>query len=329
MVLDRFQRPLRDLRISVTDRCNFRCGYCMPANQVYRFLPKKELLSFEEITALAKVFAGMGVAKLRITGGEPLLRRNLPVLIKMLAQIEGIRDIALTTNGFYLATYAKALKEAGLHRITLSLDSLDPETFASLNGRGVHPQMVLDAMAAAADAGFPIKINSVIQKGVNDHEIVAMARLFREQGHTIRFIEFMDVGNLNGWALEKVLPSSEIVALINHRFPCEPIEPNYAGEVARRYRYLDGRGQFGLISSVTNPFCGGCTRARLSADGHLYTCLFANKGADLKHALRGPNGVKAVTEQLDQIWTRREDRYSELRTSATTTEKVEMFHIGG
>ena len=328
-MLDRFKRPLRDLRISVTDRCNFRCGYCMPAEIKFKFLPRTELLSFEEIAIIAAIFARHGVEKLRLTGGEPLLRRDLDQLIKMLAGIEGIRDIALTTNGFFLEQRAESLKEAGLDRVTVSFDSLDPETFASLNGKPVHPDKVLGAIDAAADAGLEVKINTVVQRGVNDHEITDLAALFRKKGHTLRFIEFMDVGNVNGWNMEKVVPSREVRDHIQKLFPCEPMDPNYSGEVANRWRYLDGHGEFGLISSVTEPFCGGCTGARLSADGELFTCLFAGSGVDLKNPLREENGQNKVTALLEKVWTGRDDAYSQKRSEMTPGEKVEMFKIGG
>lgn len=329
MVVDRFKRPIRDLRLSVTDRCNFRCTYCMPNDREYHFLQRNQLLTFEEITEVVGIFVGLGVSKIRLTGGEPLLRRDLPVLINMLARTAGVQDIALTTNGFLLKNHLADLKAAGLGRLTVSLDSLDAETFAQLNGRAVHPKRVLEAIDLAAEAGLPVKINTVVQRGVNDHEITALADRFRELGHVLRFIEFMDVGNLNAWNMERVVPSAEIVDIISQRFPCEPIDPLYPGEVARRYRYLDGKGEFGLISSVTQPFCGGCTRARISAEGELFTCLFATKGWDLKTRLR--NGDKdGLVRELTQLWSARDDRYSQTRNEAPGSgEKVEMFKIGG
>ena len=326
---DRFHRPIRDLRISVTDRCNFRCGYCMPAHIKYNFLPRQALLTFEEITTVARIFADLGVCKLRITGGEPLLRRDLPELIRMLNEVDGIEDIALTTNGFFLPNQVSALKEAGLGRVTVSLDSLDEETFAMLNGRNVHPQVVLDAIDAAADSGLPVKVNTVVQRGVNDHEILPLAAMFREKGHTLRFIEFMDVGNLNGWNMEKVVPSAEVVQKIGAEYPLMPVSPTYAGEVAERWHYVDGQGEIGLISSVTQPFCGGCTRARISASGELFTCLFGKTGHDLKSILRSDHGEQRLVERIRQIWGAREDRYSELRGQVAGEEKVEMFKIGG
>lgn len=333
MVKDQLQRPVRDLRISVTDRCNFRCAYCMPGDREYHFLQKDDLLTFEEITAVAKVFVAMGVSKIRLTGGEPLLRRDLPVLIEMLAQIPGVQDIALTTNGFLLKNAARALRDAGLGRITVSLDSLDPEIFARINGKAVHPKRVLEAMDHAAEAGLAVKVNTVVQRGVNDHEILLLAARFKERGHIIRFIEFMDVGNLNQWNMERVVPSAEIAKRISEELPCEPAAPHYSGEVARRWRYLDGSGEFGLISSVTQPFCGSCTRARISADGQVFTCLFATRGWDARAELRR-GGEAALERKLAALWTAREDQYSQLRqapktTSAEDGEKVEMFRIGG
>jgi len=333
MVTDMLNRPIRDLRISVTDRCNFRCSYCMPNDREYSFLQRKELLTFEEITAVTELFVEMGVSKIRLTGGEPLLRRDLPVLVEMLANVSGVKDIALTTNGFLLKNHLQSLKNAGLGRLTISLDSLDPATFARLNGKAVHPQRVLDAISDSTALGLPVKINTVVQRGVNDGEIPALAALFRERGHILRFIEFMDVGNLNRWNLERVVPSSEIVDLLNEHYPCEPVDPHYPGEVARRYRYLDGKGEFGLISSVTQPFCGACSRARLSADGEIFTCLFASKGWDVKTLLR-QGGKDELKQGLTKLWKLREDRYSQLRhelkpEEGVRAEKVEMFKIGG
>lgn len=329
MTLDQFKRPLRDLRISVTDRCNFRCGYCMPAERTYTFLPRNQLLQFEEITQLASVFAELGVQKLRLTGGEPLLRRDLPVLIQQLSQIPGIQDIALTTNGFSLAERAAALKDAGVHRITVSLDTLTESRFPVLSGTKVPLAQVQAGIAAAADLGFPIKINMVVQKGINDDEIPDMVSWCRERGYTPRFIEFMDVGNVNGWKMERVLPAAEVLARVQSVHPSEPIQPAYSGEVARRHRFADGQGEFGLITSVTQPFCGDCSRARLSAQGKLFTCLFATQGYDLRQRLR-EDGLNAVREEIAKIWSQRTDRYSEIRGSQDASgEKVEMFHIGG
>ena len=338
MITDLFGRPLRDLRISVTDRCNFRCPYCMPAEifgEAYQFLPKDELLTFEEITSLAGLFVAQGVNKLRITGGEPLLRVDLPTLIGQLAGIAGAEDITLTTNGYLLSQQAQQLADAGLQRITVSLDSLDDEVFKRMNGRGFGTRRVLDGIKRAAEAGLsPIKINAVVQKGVNDHTIVDLARQFKGTGHIVRFIEYMDVGNRNGWKLDEVVSASEIVALIGAELPLEPAEANYVGEVASRWRYQDGDGEIGVIASVTQPFCADCTRARLSTDGKLYTCLFATDGVDL----RGPMRDGATDDELNAIisgvWKVRRDRYSEERTEITAAEtagrrKVEMYQIGG
>ena len=333
---DTLDRPLRDLRISVTDRCNFRCPYCMPAEvfgEKYAFLPKKEILSFEEIERVARLCVELGARKLRITGGEPLLRAELPVLTSRLAQLAGVEDLALTTNGHLLARQARALAEAGLRRITLSLDSLDDETFLRMNGLRHPIGRVLEGIAAAERFGLvPLKINCVVQRGVNEASILDLARRFQGTGHVVRFIEFMDVGTLNGWELEQVVPAREILERIHAELPLEPAEPNYAGEVARRYRYCDGSGEIGVIASVTQPFCGDCTRARLSADGRLVTCLFATDGTDLKSPLRGGASDDELREILRGVWTRRTDRYSEDR--ATHTEfaepaRLEMYQLGG
>ena len=338
MITDLFGRPLRDLRISVTDRCNFRCPYCMPAEifgEAYEFLPKDEILTFEEISRLASLFVDAGVNKLRITGGEPLLRVDLSKLIAQLAAIPGADDITLTTNGYLLAQQATQLAEAGLDRITVSLDSLDDEVFKRMNGRGFGTRRVLDGIGRASDAGLnPVKINAVVQKGLNDHTLVDLARRFKGTGHIVRFIEYMDVGNRNGWKLDEVVSAAEIVAMIDAELPLEPAEPNYIGEVANRWRYRDGSGEIGVIASVTQPFCANCTRARLSTDGKLYTCLFATDGVDL----RGPMRQGATDAELADIiagaWRVRRDRYSEERTELTAAEasartKVEMYHIGG
>jgi cyclic pyranopterin phosphate synthase len=333
-VLDRRSRPLRDLRISVTDRCNFRCTYCMPKEifgRDYAFLPRGELLTFEEITLLARAFAREGVSKVRLTGGEPLLRRDLDRLVGMLAEIGGIEDIALTTNGSALAAKAVALKAAGLSRVTVSLDALDDDTFGAMNDVAFPVARVLAGIDAAAAAGFaPVKVNMVVKRGVNDHCIPAMAERFRDSGHILRFIEYMDVGTANGWRMDDVVAASEIIARLDERWPLEPLKPNYPGEVASRYRYRDGAGEIGLITSVTQPFCLGCTRARLSADGKLYTCLFANRGHDLRALVRGGASDEQITERLRSIWITRNDRYSERRTAATVRRpRVEMFQIGG
>src|SRR6266516_546191 len=335
---DTLARPLRDLRISVTDRCQFRCTYCMPREvfgRDYTFLPRAELLTFEELTRLAQVFASRGVRKLRLTGGEPLLRRDVERLVAMLAGIGGIQDIALTTNGALLAGKARALAAAGLRRVTVSLDSLDDTTFMALNDVGFPVARVLEAIAAAADAGLaPVKVNMVVRRGVNGQSVLPMAAHFRHSGHVLRFIEYMDVGTTNGWRLDDVVPAAEIISLIGGQWPLEPAAPGDPGEVARRYRYRDGAGEIGVIASVTQPFCRGCTRARLSADGQLYTCLFAAAGHDLRGPLRAGASDQALREQIAAIWTRRTDRYSERRTRQTSRiqrvkPKVEMSHIGG
>src|SRR5262245_14402455 len=335
---DTLARPLRDLRISVTDRCQFRCTYCMPREvfgRDFAFLPRSELLTFEELARLGRVFAGLGVRKLRLTGGEPLLRRDLERLVEMLAGIEGVQDIALTTNGALLAGKARALAAAGLCRVTVSLDSLDDAVFMALNDVGFPVARVLEAIAAAAAAGLtPVKVNMVVKRGQNEQSILPMAAHFRGSGHVPRFIEYMDVGTTNGWRLEDVVPAAEIIALIDGQWPLEPVVPSYHGEVARRWRYRDGAGEIGVIASVTQPFCRGFTRARLSAEGMLYTCLFGGTGHDLRATLRSGASDQALREQVGDIWMRRTDRYSELRTLQTVRgdkvrRKVEMSHIGG
>jgi cyclic pyranopterin phosphate synthase len=333
VVADTLARPLRDLRISVTDRCQFRCTYCMPRDvfgRDFAFLPREELLTFEELARLARVFAGLGVRKLRLTGGEPLLRRDLHRLIAMLAGIDGIQDIALTTNGALLARNAKALAAAGLRRVTVSLDSLDDAVFMALNDVGFPAARVLEAIAAAAGAGLPVKVNMVVKRGCNEQSILPMAAHFRASGNVLRLIEYMDVGATNGWRLDDVIPAAEIIRLISEQWPLEPVTASYPGEVAVRYRYRDGAGEIGVIASVTQPFCRGCTRARLSADGNLYTCLFAGTGHDLRGPLRDGVSDQALREQVAALWARRTDRYSELRSKRTgQLRKVEMSHIGG
>jgi GTP 3',8-cyclase len=328
---DMFGRPLHDLRISVTDRCNFRCVYCMPKEvfgSAYRFMDRKELLSFEEIARVAKTFVSLGVEKLRITGGEPLVRRDLERLIELLAPLGA--DLTLTTNGSLLPAKADALAKAGLGRITVSLDSLDDATFQALNDVDFPAGRVLEGIAAAAAAGLPVKVNCVVKRGVNDGELMAMAEHFRGTGHTLRFIEYMDVGHSNGWRLDDVVPAAEIVGAIGAAFEIEPVEPAYPGEVARRYRYVDGSGEFGVISSVTQPFCGACSRARISAEGKLYTCLFAVRGHDLRALLRDGASDEELAGAVQTVWGKRSDRYSELRSAATTDlPKVEMSYIGG
>ncbi len=334
VVRDAFRRPLRDLRVSITDRCNFRCVYCMPKEvfgRGYDFLPREEILRFEEIARLARLFVGLGVEKIRLTGGEPTVRRDLPDLIRMLAGIEGLKDLTLTTNGSRLAGMAQALKDGGLRRITVSLDSLDDAVFRAMNDVDFPVTRVLDGIEAARSAGlWPIKVNMVVKRGVNDGSVVEMARRFKGSGHIVRFIEFMDVGNSNGWRLDDVVPAREIIDTIHREFPLEPAEPRYRGEVARRWRYADGSGEIGVIASVTQPFCHDCTRARLSADGKLYTCLFAAAGRDLRPLLRGGNSDEEIAAVLRSLWAVRRDRYSELRTNDTPgLPKVEMSYIGG
>ncbi len=335
---DRFGRPLRDLRISVTDRCNFRCTYCMPKEvfgRDFAFLPRSMVLTFEEIQRLAGVFVGLGVEKLRITGGEPLVRRDLPELIAMLSALRTPDgrplDLTLTTNGSALRPLAGRLRDAGLGRITVSLDSLDDDVFRAMNGVEYPVAGVLDGIAAARDAGFgPIKVNMVVKRGVNDASIVPMARWARDEGLILRFIEYMDVGHSNGWRLDEVVPAAQIVATIDAELPLDIVAPNYRGEVANRWRYRDGGGEIGVIASVTQPFCGNCTRARLSADGKLYTCLFAIDGHDLREPLRNGASDDDLRTLVGNVWSVRTDRYSELRSEATTAlPKIEMFAIGG
>ena len=335
MPLDRLGRPLRDLRLSVTDRCNFRCPYCMPREifgRDFEFLRREELLSFEEITRLAQMFAQLGVEKIRLTGGEPLLRRDLEALVEMLAHVKGIRDLTLTTNGSLLTPEkAHALKDAGLNRISISLDSLDDAVFRKMNDVNFPVQKVLDAIDAADEAGlWPVKIDMVVKRGVNDDSIVDMARHFRGTGHIVRFIEYMDVGTTNGWRMEDVVHGREIVERVGREWPIEPLTPNYFGEVAERWRYSDGAGEFGVITSVTQPFCGSCTRARLTADGKLYLCLFATEGHDLRELVRSRASDEEILDDIRTVWRKRDDRYSEIRSSETAgLPKVEMSKIGG
>jgi cyclic pyranopterin phosphate synthase len=330
-VLDTFGRPLRDLRISVTDRCNFRCVYCMP-KEVYghdhRFLDRRELLTFEEITRVAGVFVTAGVRKIRITGGEPLVRRDLEKLIAQLSALDV--DLTLTTNGSLLPQKARLLAEAGLSRVTVSLDSLDDAQFRALNDVDFPVARVLEGIDAAQQAGLPVKVNAVVKRGANEDQIVPMASFFRERGHSLRFIEYMDVGHTNGWRLDDVVPAAEIVEAIDRAFGLEPVEPAYRGEVARRYRYRDGKGEIGVIASVTQPFCGDCTRARLSAEGRLFTCLFGLRGHDLRAVIRSGASDRELTETIRGVWNARKDRYSELRSDATVDlPRVEMSYIGG
>ena len=334
-VTDTLGRSMRDLRISVTDRCNFRCTYCMPKEvfgRDYAFLARAQLLSFEEITRLASTLVGLGVEKIRLTGGEPLLRRDLPTLVRQLTAIPGVSDLAVTTNGSLLERMAEPLAEAGLRRVTVSLDSLRDEVFMALNDVRFPAARVLAGIEAAAAAGLaPVKINMVVKRGVNDADILPMAEHFRGSGHVLRFIEFMDVGATNGWCLDDVVTAAEIVERIGERWPLEPIDRHTPGEVAARYRYVDGAGEVGVIASVTQPFCGACTRLRLSADGKLYTCLFANHGKDMRALLRDGIEDDELTDQLAGLWGRRTDRYSELRAGATEADpsRIEMSYIGG
>lgn len=334
-VQDTLNRPLRDLRISVTDRCNFRCVYCMPREIFgpdFAFLPREEILSFEELERLTRLFVDLGVRKLRITGGEPTVRQDLETLIGMLAGIDGVEDIAMTTNAVLLPYKADALKQAGLSRITISLDAIEDDTFGVVNGVGFPVSRVLEGIEAAEEAGLsPIKINMVVKRGMNDHQILPMAEHFRHSGHILRFIEFMDVGNTNGWRLDDVVSAKEIVDTIHDQWPIEPLEPNYTGEVANRYRYVDGGGEIGMIASVSQPFCQTCTRARLTADGELFTCLFGAQGRDMKTLLRSGASDEAIRAELTGVWRRRGDRYSELRTEETAelTPKAEMSRLGG
>ena len=332
--LDTLGRPLRDLRISVTDRCNFRCVYCMPREVFgpdFQFLDRDELLTYEEIVRFAKIAVESGVEKIRITGGEPLVRRGLPLLIENLKKLEGLKDLTLTTNGALLTELASPLYDAGLGRITVSLDSLDEDVFREMTDSTVSVQTILNGIEEAQKVGLtPIKINVVVKRGVNEQSIVPIARYFKDLGHIVRFIEFMDVGNTNAWSLEKVVPAQEILEAINSELPIEPIPANYRGEVAQRYRYLDGAGEFGVITSITQPFCGDCTRARLSPEGELFTCLFGSKGYDFRSLLRTDGSDDQIKQKLASLWGRRTDKYSELRTAATQDLiRVEMSHIGG
>ena len=331
-VVDTRGRPVRDLRLSVTDRCNFRCRYCMPAeifNREYVFLKRDLLLSFEEIVVLARAFEQLGVQKIRLTGGEPLLRRGIEKLGAMLAGATSC-EVTLTTNGSLLARKAEGLVGAGLARVTVSLDSMDEATFMAMNDVGFPVAAVLDGIETASAAGLPVKVNAVVKRGVNDGGVVDMARHFRGTGHILRFIEYMDVGATNGWRMDDVVPAAELIRTIDAEFPIEPVAPNYRGEVARRWRYVDGAGEIGFIASVTQPFCGTCTRARISAEGQLYTCLFAVKGTDFRQILRSGADEEEIVRTIQQIWTARDDRYSEIRSEATVAlPKIEMSYIGG
>ena len=334
---DALGRPLHDLRISVLDQCNFRCPYCMPEAEFhadYEFLRKQQRLTYEEILRVAGVAVGLGVSKIRLTGGEPLLDKNLPDLVSGLAKLPGINDLALTTNGMLLAPVAEELAAAGLHRVTISLDSLDEGVFRVMSGGRGDLHRVLAGLDAAERAGLsPIKINVVVERGMNDHTVMDLLDYFRGSGHIVRLIEYMDVGNRNGWRMQQVVPSRQLLDEVVKRWPVRRVDQNYPGEVARRYEYVDGQGEIGVISSVTEPFCGGCSRARLSADGVLYTCLFASHGTDLRESLRNGADEEELTDILSRIWLQRADRYSELRSpelaEAHMQRKVEMYRIGG
>jgi cyclic pyranopterin phosphate synthase len=331
-LVDARGRRMRDLRISVTDRCNFRCVYCMPRevfDSGYKFLPHDAILSFEEIQRLARVFVGLGVKKIRLTGGEPLVRRDLPRLVALLAELDA--EVTLTTNGSLLARHARALKAAGLDRVTVSLDSLDEATFRAMNDADFPVAKVIEGIEAAAAAGLgPVKINMVVKRGTNDRQVLAMAERWRGTGHIVRFIEYMDVGSTNGWRMDDVVPSADIVRAISARWPLEPAEARYTGEVAERWRYLDGAGEIGVISSVTQAFCSSCTRMRLSTEGSLFTCLFAQAGHDLKAPLRAGADDEEIRDRIAAVWQQRSDRYSEIRTAETAkAKKIEMSYIGG
>ena len=334
--VDQLQRPLKDLRLSVTDRCNFRCTYCMPKEifgSDYPYLPRKQLLSFEELTRVARLLAAAGVRKVRLTGGEPLVRRQIETLVSMLAEIEGLDDLTLTTNGSLLTREkAEALRTAGLTRITVSLDAMDDETFMQVNDVGYGVAKVLEAIENAAAAGLtPVKINMAVKRGLNEHSVIPMVRHFRGSGHILRFIEYMDVGTTNGWCMEDVVPAAELVDIIDAEFPLEPADANYGGEVAKRWRFRDGAGEIGIIASVTQPFCSSCTRARLSAEGVLYTCLFAGEGTDFRRLIREGASDEYIAEVLNTLWTQRADRYSEIRAEAgeLPSKRIEMSYIGG
>ncbi|WKA52813.1 GTP 3',8-cyclase MoaA [Planococcus liqunii] len=331
---DQLGRPIRDLRISVTDRCNFRCSYCMPKEVFgddYAFLPKQELLSFEEIHQLTQIFVSMGVKKIRLTGGEPLLRRGLPELVKKIFSVEGVEDVGLTTNGLLLKQHGPALFEAGLRRLNISLDALEPDLFGKLNGRGVGSSPILQNIDFAKELGFEIKVNMVVQKGVNEAEILPMAAYFKEKGITLRYIEFMDVGNDNGWSFEKVVTKKEILEKLRSAYELEPVDQDYFGEVAKRYRYKGSDSQVGFITSVSESFCSSCTRARLSSDGKFYTCLFATEGFDIRKLLRSGLDDVELLEAISRVWERRSDRYSDERTEQTakSRKKIGMSYIGG
>jgi len=331
---DQLNRPMRDLRISVTDRCNFRCTYCMPKEifgDDYVFLPREELLTFEEMERLAKIFENFGVKKIRLTGGEPLMRRNIDELVKKLLLLDNIKDVGLTTNGVLLKQYGQKLRDAGLTRLNISLDALDENLFGNLNGRGIKPSFILENIQFAKELGFEIKVNMVVQKNLNDQEIIPMAKYFKEQGITLRFIEFMDVGNDNAWSFEKVVTKKQILTMLQQEFDLEPVDKDYFGEVAERYQYVGSESQVGFITSVSESFCSSCTRARLSSDGKFYTCLFATNGFDLRELIRKGATDEELAEAIKNVWERRTDRYSDERTAETAKNKtkINMSYIGG
>ncbi|ACO27642.1 TPA: GTP 3',8-cyclase MoaA [Bacillus cereus] len=334
MVTDFFGRPLQDLRISVIDRCNFRCTYCMPAEVFgpdYAFLKDEFLLTFDEIERVAKLFVSIGVRKIRLTGGEPLLRKDLAKLIARLVKIDGLLDIGLTTNAIHLTKQAKALKEAGLHRVNVSLDAIDDDVFKAINGRNINTKPVIKGIMAAKEAGLDVKVNMVVKKGMNDHQVLPMAAYFKEQGITLRFIEFMDVGSTNGWNFDQVVTKRELIEMIHRVYPLEPAEAHYFGEVAKRYRYVGTNVEVGFITSVSESFCSSCTRARISADGKFYTCLFATEGLDIRELLRAKLSDDELLSVIQDVWMNRKDRYSDERTeeSAKNRPKIEMSYIGG
>ncbi|MEI5907089.1 GTP 3',8-cyclase MoaA [Bacillus spongiae] len=331
--LDTLARPLRDLRISVTDRCNFRCSYCMPKEifgKDYPFMKQADILSFEEIVRLATLFSTLGVEKLRLTGGEPLLRKDLPKLVTQLSKIPSIKYITLTTNGVFLAKYAQSLLDAGICRVNVSLDSLNNEVFKAINNMNIGVEPVLKGIFKARDVGLEVKVNMVVKKGLNDEQIMPMVRFFKEEGINLRFIEFMDVGSSNGWNMKDVVTKKELYEKIHEQYPLEPIDRDYFGEVAKRYRYKGTKAEVGFISSVSETFCGSCTRARLSTDGKLFTCLFASSGYDLRTLLRSDTTDEEIVERIRNVWEKRDDRYSEIRTEESTSKrKIEMSYIGG
>lgn len=334
IIKDQLKRPLRDLRISVIDRCNFRCTYCMPADIFgpdFAFLPRSELLTYEEIDRLARIFVDLGVEKIRLTGGEPLMRKDLPVLVGMLSKIEGLNDIGLTTNAVLLPKYAESLKNAGLKRVNISLDSLKDELFGEINGRGVGIKPVLKGITSAKEAGLGVKINMVVKKGLNDEEIVPMAKFCKEEGLQLRFIEYMDVGSTNGWKMDDVVTKQEIYNLLSEHFLLDPVDPDYFGEVVKRYRYKDKNVDVGFITSVSESFCSSCTRSRLSANGQIFTCLFNGNGHDLKEFMRAGASDEEIRQRIISIWDGRKDRYSDERTAETAAnrKKIEMSYIGG